>query len=218
MIEVVTVWAPRPNHPKWRNDYTSLLDLQRKTAVKWGHQHTVITDNCPASLPDSLMHAMIAGVIARLEQGSDHHLVFVDVDVLIAKPLEEAFRNAEKFDVGLTRRDNDITPINNGVMLVPAGSIQKALDFFRAAYARCGSHWGGDQEAISAQAAPVPPHEAIYNRDGVRISFLNMRIFSAVPKERFKKHRDAICVHFKGETKEWADDYARLFILTGTGD
>lgn len=74
MIEVVTVYSPRPNHPKWC-DYLTGMAVQRRTAEKFGCRHMVVTDESlpgfavlPVVLPESLMHAILVGQIAYLEQ------------------------------------------------------------------------------------------------------------------------------------------------------
>lgn len=213
-VDVVTVFAPRDaNWP----DYLPLLEAQRQSAERVGHKHYVVTDynlsgvECIRTwLPEELMRAMIAGVIARLELGGSNHLLFVDVDCLINRGLASAFGS---FDLGLTRRINREAPINNGAMYVPRNGIPAALTFFQRALADCGTHWGADQEAISRAAAPVPEAESIENRGGCLISFMSMLQYACVPKTRFARHRhDPYVIHFKGATKEWMVDYAAEFL------
>lgn len=222
-VEVVTVWAPRPTHPKWRDDYIGLLALQKQTVEHFGHMHTVVTDvdltgfnTLCVPLDEEVMPAMIDGVIARLRQQQGRHLVFVDVDVLIHRDLHEAFLTCQ-FELGLTRRVHDKAPINNGVMYVRLGAQFLAATFFEHARARCGTHWGADQEAISAQAAPVPTEDNVVEMRGpLRVGFLSMKTHAAVPKERgLQHHNRPFTVHFKGETKAWAKEYAERFILRG---
>lgn len=226
-VEVVTVWAPRMNHEKWRDDYLPLLDLQRATAHRFGHKHTIMTDDSHMMewadavvtlLPMELMQAMIAGVVERLRRPVDSHLLFVDVDVLIHRNLESAFEGVD-FDLGLTNRAHPTAPINNGVMLVPEHGAAGALLFFEEALRICGTHWGADQEAISKAASPIPSHldRVVIKRPPYgRIGYLSMKSYAAVPKVRAHRHdRNPFCVHFKGETKAWAAEYAQLFILGG---
>ncbi len=220
MVDVVTVYTPRPKHPKWR-DYLPALALERDTAVRWNARHIVVSDvDLPGfeamrvSLPDSLMKAQIAGQIAYLEQWNDKdHILFVDADCLIARDPAGAFMG---FDLGLTWRDNPECMINNGAMYVAAGSKQRALMFFCAAYALCGDHWGGDQEAISQASAPVPKQDgrrAI--RQGAVVEFLSMRTHNCTPTERGAMHAYPVpyVVHFKGDRKEWMQTYAEQYIL-----
>lgn len=220
-VEVVTVWAPRPMHQKWRKDYIDLLQLQKLTAERFGHAHTIVTDTAMPSgfdtivtdLPASLMKAMLAGVIERLDRGGMNDLVFVDADCLIAKDLAPAFDD-DLFDIGLTRRTSDLSPINNGAMYVRGSCATLAVDFFEKAFERCGDHWGADQEAISEAAAPVPDHCCVEERNGLRFGFLLMKAYAAVPKTPGKKHdKLPYIVHFKGDTKPWARVYAENFIL-----
>lgn len=215
MAEVCTVFTPRPDHPQWRPDYIDLLHAQRESALAVRHTHIVITDrplpgfDCRLTvLPSNLMKAMIAGVIARLARGIDRDICFVDVDCLIVRPLQTVFMR-EKYDLGLTYRDNEIAPINNGVMYVTRRGGRRALEFFRRALDHCGAHWGADQEAISAAAAPVPSRERNAIRSGALVRFFPCKDFAAVPKVRLEEHGNAYVIHFKGQTKDWMLPYAR---------
>lgn len=224
-VEVVTVWAPRRHHEKWRDDYCDLIALQRRTVRHFGHAHTVVTDDSRmledgdalvVKLPDEVMPAMIAGVLERLDRPVTCDLVFVDTDVLAHRNLDEAFVPRD-FDIALTNREQEKAPINNGVMLVSQYGVEAARAFFGDALAVCGTHWGADQEAISATAKPVPPpwdRAVIPRKRHGRIAFVNMKQFAAVPKERGVPHRkNPFFVHFKGETKQWAQEYAERFIF-----
>jgi len=235
MIDVVTVFAPRPEHPQWR-EYVPLMCLQRDSAAHFGHRHLVVTDDgeseglrrefetLTVELPQSLMRAQLAGQVAYLEQWSgEHPALFVDADCLITRALDTAFDGT--FELGLTHRDDPVSPIQNGAMYVGPGNKDGVLRFFRGALAICGDHWGGDQEAISAMAAPVPKlsedketrkHAATIfeERDGLRVAFLNGLIYNVSPKQEGKPHRkNPFVVHFKGETKAWMGTYARKFVL-----
>lgn len=226
-VEVVTVWTPRQDDPQWRDDYYDLIALQRRTAQKFGHTHTIVTDDSRymedqgaivTQFPDSLMQSMIFGVVQRLSRPVHSQLVFVDCDVLINAPLHDAFTG--EWDIGLTVREDAAAPVNNGVMFVARNVPFGALLFFQRALALCGTHWGADQEAISAAAAPVGTHlqQTVSERPPYgRIGFLNMKRHAAVPRERGRKHKSGpFCVHFKGDTKAWAQEYADKYILGGT--
>lgn len=223
-VHVVTVFAPRDpiaDVPPWQ-DYLPLLKLQRDSARWFGHRHTVVTDaNLGAEfdtlrtpLDADLMPAMITGVITRLESGGSSHIVFLDCDCLVVRDLESAF-DGDTFDVGLTHRANEKSPINNGAMYVNRSGIVAALPFFRHAWALCGTHWGGDQEAISQAAAPVPDDDGFGVRHNCRIGFLNMKRYAGVPKAHLQPHKESLVVHFKGETKKWMADYANAFLFSG---
>lgn len=226
--EVVTIWAPRPGHEKWREDYIALLNLQALTAKNFGHPHTIVTDTkddedlpeyskkLRVELPQNLMRAMIAGVIARLSYPSMRtNFLFVDADVLIGRSLDVVFY-AHAFDIGLTRREDPVAPINNGAMYVHHAGLAHAMLFFEKALSVCGEHWGADQEAISQVAAPVPERDGVTKRRGEfgRIAFLSMRDYACVPKVKGAFHQSKpYALHFKGETKNWAHEYARCWIL-----
>ncbi len=221
MIEVCTVFAPRPDHEKWRDDYLMLLELQKRTAEHFGHRHTVVTDGVlpgfetiTTVLPDSLMKALLAGIIHRLSLPVDSHIVFVDADCLVARTLDDAFTEGDPFDLMVTRRLHDTAPVNNGAMYVHRDGAIAAQHFFFAAYHRCQDHWGGDQEAISEVCAPVPIDNRIEMRAGARVAFVSMLRHAAVPKRKgVYHHANPFIVHFKGETKPWAKTYAAKFIL-----
>lgn len=225
-VEVVTVWTPRREDAQWRDDYYDLIALQRRTAHRFGHAHTIVTDDSRfmedrgaivAQFPESLMQSMIYGVVHRLSLPVYSRLVFVDCDVLINAPLDAAFTG--EWDIGLTVREDATSPVNNGVMFVTCNGVFGARLFFQRALELCGTHWGADQEAISEAAAPVGTHlqQSVSERPPYgRIGFLNMKRHAAVPRERGRKHKSGpFCIHFKGDTKPWAQEYADKYILGG---
>lgn len=223
MIEVCTVYAPRTFSVDFLTQYRKLLKWQCRSLEMFNdHRHTVVTDDPSlevpfnsramlAELPRELMPAMIAGVIERLRRPVTTPIVFVDVDVLIGADLHDAFGG---FDIGLTRRANEIAPINNGAMYV--WDAARALPIFEHALSICGTHWGGDQEAIGAAVAPVPDTECVLDRRGARVAFLSMSKFNCIPKVRgFRHHNNPFAIHFKGKAaKEWMQEYATNFLLT----
>jgi hypothetical protein len=218
-VHVVTVFAPRREIPQWRDDYLELLRLQRATARHWGHAHVVVTDadlgrefkQLRVELPRSLMRAQLAGQIAWLERSLEGHSLLVDADVLIARECDKAFGD---WDLGLTPRTHPTAPINNGAIYVPEAGKPGALQFFRAALERCGEHWGGDQEAISACAAPVLEAGSRAERCGARVEFLPIQLYNVSPKQEGVRHgNNPFVVHFKGAAKAWAATYARRWIL-----
>jgi hypothetical protein len=219
MIEVCTVFTAQPDHPKWRDDFYDLLSAQRDSALRVGHTHKVMTNKPIAGfdcelvdLGTDLMRAMIIGVIKRLERPVATHIVFVDVDVLINRPLGVVFRKRVGFDLALTIRANEAAPVNNGVMYVRCTGAARALMFFRAALDLCLPHWGGDQEAISQAAAPVPVEQGIGKRNGCDLAFLSTKHYAPTPKNADAFHEGAPAVHFKGDTKQWMLPYARAFL------
>lgn len=218
-VEICAVWAPRPWSEQWREDYLTMMDYQRKSVERVGYVHTVVTDDfslgwryntIPVTLPTEVMPAMIAGVVQRLMRPVTSHIVFVDVDVLIARRFDEMFDGS--FDLALTHRDNPVAPINNGVMYMDMAGAAKSLKFYEHALSICELHWGGDQEAISRAAAPVPLEDCIEDRNGFRLRFLPLKKYAAVPKLRGMQHKSAYCIHFKGDTKKWLAEYFRAHL------
>lgn len=217
MIEVCTIFAPRKQHPQWRDDYLRLIYAQRHSAKRLGHSHTVVTDSdlggklntLRVDLPEELMPAMIMGVIKRLQRPLSGPIVFVDCDCLIDRDCTQVF-STWSFHVGLTYRSHETAPINNGVMYVSDQEVGRALMFYCRALELCKNHWGGDQEAISQAASPVPHKDRNAVRSGAVVRFMSSKYFAAVPKNYLGRH-NSFAVHFKGATKEWMIDYAKEY-------
>lgn len=221
-VDVVTVFSPRDDYPQWPL-YLPILEMQRDNVHNFpDHHHVVVSDN-PARLPgfnvlevwlpQNLMKMILAAQVAYLEQWDDSYpVVLVDVDCFVGCDLSRTFNG--KFDIGLTRRSDAKCPINNGAMYVSAGARTKALEFFRTALSICEDHWGGDQEAISRAAAPVPSVEGIWERNGTRFAFFSMKTHNVIPEKEGAFHkRKPYIIHFKGEKKKpWMKTYYDLFL------
>jgi hypothetical protein len=221
-IECVTVFTAQPAHEKWRSDYVDLIRAQAYSAERVGHTHRVMTDRPIAGLSceivdlgEELMSAMLIGVIKRLEMPTDKHLVFLDADCLVNRPIGVLYRKHPFFDLALTIRVNERAPVINGAMYVRKEGAGRALMFFRQALKLCLPHWGGDQEAISQAAAPVPSEQTNEKRNGCNIAFLSAKHFAPTPKHVRTYHEGATVVHFKGATKGWQIPYARDFLGYG---
>jgi hypothetical protein len=226
MVRLVTFYSPRPSHEKFI-DYIPLLQLQQRTAARFGHEHVVVSDVdlpglnvwCPPQpLPESLMKAIMVGQLSYLnnwvKEANPKKLVLVDGDCLVHRDLSAAFDGT--FDLALTSRTPHRSPINNGVMYADNQDRQGVVNFFEHALANCEDHWGGDQEAISGAAAPVPEeHGVVKIRQGIRVKFVSLETHAVVPTQAGMRHkRDPFMVHFKGEkAKEWMELYATKFIL-----
>lgn len=223
-VQVITVFAPRGMQAEWEQ-YPDLIRVQRKTALRFGHEHLVVTDAknlfaegdvLRVALHPDLMPAMIDGVIKRLCMAvhARKHLVFVDADCLVARDLEAAFTG--DFDLGLTHRPNENSPINNGAMYVDMDGVSAAIRVFKAALSICQTHWAADQEAIGRAVAPVPDEDGMELRHGARVMFFSMLTHGVAPKCNGKKHasKDPFVIHFKGkDAKQWMRGYADSFIL-----
>lgn len=216
MLEVVTVWAPRPEHEKWR-DYLPLLELQKKSAERVGHRHVVVTDTelpgydtLPVKLPQNLMQAILAGQLEYVSRWSgEFPIVLADADCLVIRDLEAVFDGT--FDVLLTSRNNPAAPIQNGAMYFAAGSQDAARQLLHRALQLCKEHWGGDQEAIAQAAAPVPlVLHVIEPRFGKRFYFASPDPYNFSPRGHPPKmNPNRFIVHFKGDTKHFVPAYAR---------
>lgn len=221
MLEVVTVWAPRPEHEKWR-DYLPLLQIQRKSCARLGHRHVVMTDAAPGALPGyetrqvelprNLMFAILTGQLAYMEQWSgEFPVVLADVDCLVVRNLVEAFDGS--FDVLLTNRKSEASPIQNGAMYFAKGAQEAARQLLRRALELCKDHWGGDQEAISQAVAPVPVRHVVEQRFGKRFYFASPDPYNFSPRGAMPKmNHGRFVVHFKGDSKSYAAPYARAML------
>lgn len=222
MIEVVSVYTPHPTHEKFQ-DFEAMLRLQKRTAEKFGHRHLVVSNVALVGLNVihadigelPLMQAIVTGQLEYLKNhwDGDHSAVLVDADVLIARNLAQAFGD---WHLGLTNREEVKAPINNGAMYVN-GNKPAVLNFFTKALAYTKNHWGGDQEAISKAAGPVPQtgHFTEERAGGLLLAFLPMRSHNVIPREPGLRHKsNPFVIHFKGlERKAWMQTYAERFIL-----
>lgn len=227
MLEVVTVWAPRPQHEKWRegNVYLELLSLQRQTCQRQQHRHVVVTDTelsgyetIRAELPEPLLHAIISGQIAFLEQWDDAQpVVLLDIDCLVVRDLNKAFDGT--WDVGLTIREHPTQPIQNGAMYFAPGARKAGLKMLRRTLELCEHWWGSDQEALAKAVAPVPRIRRIEERFGARFCFLPCEYYNRSAKHGVPHPEDRgkrFIFHFKGEAKQHAARAAsRHFLLPG---
>jgi hypothetical protein len=207
LLEVVTVWTPRPQSPQWR-DYSELLALQARTVRRAGHRHVVVSDVAlpqyevlDTELPDSLMHALLAGPLAYFEEWTDDHpVVVLDMDCMVCRPLEAAFDG--NWVMAFTSRELD----QNGAMYFAPGSRRAAIELFSYALKVCRKGWGGDQEAIAKALHPVPMSQhGVQERLGVRVGFLGCELYNYTNKREFPDWSDErFVVHFKGDKKPWA--------------
>lgn len=215
MLEVVTVWAPRPENEKFSDVYKKLLKLQLFSVNRVGHTHVVVTDDpkgvsekhhrvITASMQASLMFAILEGQLAYVEQwDGSHPFVLLDIDCLVARKLEGIFTGA--FDIMLTNRNNPVAPIQNGAMYFDKGCKLGAIKFLRRALQLCEHHWGGDQEAIAKAMAPVPDgHVGIERRFGVRVKFSSPELYNHSNKVCAPRTKDRYVFHFKGDSKKFA--------------
>lgn len=221
MIEVVTVWAPRPEHPKWQ-EYMPLLELQAKTVRRAGHHHRVVTDTdmpgyntLRVDLPKPLLKALVAGQLAYMKKWkADHRVVMLDIDCMVTGSLERAFTG---FDVGLTLREHDTQPIQNGAMYFEGTREAKvaAVAMFERTLEMCGSEWGEDQEAMARAVAP-PKRWGTAMRFGARFDFLHVERHNHADKHSARRRltNRVFVEHFKGDTKHQAADYVERLLRT----
>jgi hypothetical protein len=80
---------------------------------------------------------MISRLRARVDflhnERGTHHLVLLDTDMLVVRPLHHVFHSHDPFDVALTWRHELNMPVNGGILLVPRDRLNKAADFIGCA-------------------------------------------------------------------------------------
>lgn len=218
------MWAPRPSHEKWRADtYMELLALQRETCRRVGHRHVVVTDaeltgydTLKAELSAPLMHALIDGQLAYLEQWNDQHpVVLLDIDCLVVRDLGKAFDGS--FDIAVTRREHPTQPIQNGAIYLAPGSRHAIRKILGRTRALCEEWWGSDQVALAQALGPIPRTTRTEWRHQARVAFLPTELHNFSSKNGVPKTVPGRFVfHFKGDTKQYAADAARKnFLLPG---
>lgn len=221
MIDVVTVWAPRPEHPKFQ-EYMPLLELQAKTVRRAGHRHVVVTDTdmpgyntIKVDLPKSLLKALVAGQLAYAKRWKgDHRVVMLDVDCMVVRSLDRAFNG---FDVGLTIREHPTQPIQNGAMYFEGTREAKnaAVEMLERTLEMCGHKWGEDQEALALAVDP-PKKYGPEIRFGARFEFLPVNLHNHADKQTHRRRLEprVFVEHFKGDTKAQAADYVGRLLRT----
>lgn len=227
-VTVACVIVTRNQPPEAWQPYIPLLRWQRdSTLAHKEHSHIVVCDqNLPGfdcivrgedAEPLSLMKSIITSQLVALDAWNGKHpLVLVDADCLVLRDLHGAFDRFNGYwDVMLTNRSNPVAPINNGVMYVSPPNKKKIIAYFQKALSLCKDHWGGDQEAMGAAAAPIPmDYHGIVERAGLRINLVTMKYYAVVPETEGQRHkRGQYMAHFKGTNrKPWMATYAKMFL------
>ena len=224
-VTVAGVWAPRfmdsetSSATGSQKEYEELFQIQRQSARKYGCRHVIFTDapvprceNIEVKLDQYFSRAILDAQLAAIQHWDDAEpLVLVDADVLINRPLDEVFDGS--FDIGITNRNVNYDPINNGVMYFAPGARAAATLLFNAARASCGRKWGEDQQSVARVIAPVP---LVVNRVEkrkfadvtARVFFMNIDRYNYTPGNDKVKHDSPYALHFKGGRKAMMRRYA----------
>jgi hypothetical protein len=216
-MNVVSFYAPRPDHPKFQ-DYQPHLAVLEASCRRFGHEHIVLTDDASLSpaflkfytiLPENLMRACLAAQLAYLRSplaGTD--TVLLGADCVVAGNVSAAFDGT--FDLGVTTYPFSDCWLNTGAIFVPGGS--NVTHIWEAALARCRGAWGDDQLALASALDPVSLDHSVQERAGVRVRFMPVDPWNLAPKNMGHDCRHATVLHFRGPRKKWMAEYCRRWL------
>ncbi len=217
-VNVVSFYAPRPDHERHTHDYLLCLALQRQSCARFGCRQIVITDDAPSLadfptfntiLPHSLMRAIIAGQLAYLESAAfDADTLLTGADCLLGRDPRAVFDGG--FDVAVTTHGGFSDCImNTGAIFVPVASRELAAPFWRRALATMGDAWGDDQLALAREFDATLKH-GTEMRGAARIKFLPCEGINWAPDNE-NDGIDSLVVHFRGPRKRWMEAWAERF-------
>lgn len=213
MINVVSFYAPRPEHPFFQ-DYQPFLKLLDESCRRYGHRHIVLTDDpdqCAGCdtyetpLPRALMKAYLAAMAAYLtdKQFADTPTLLTGADCVLAN--DPAVMDMG-YDLTITTDDRfQDCRMNCGAIFVrrPAD----VAHVFRDALERCGDEWGDDQRAVYA---------AIMASD-LSVKELPCDPYNLAPENPGDDCSRGVVLHFRGPRKNWMVDYCHTHLGIGGG-
>jgi hypothetical protein len=217
-VIVASFFAPRPEHPRWR-DYLPGLHLLQASCDRLGLRHVVIGDEpvegfdvlSVPDLPRLLMPAFVTGQRHAIET-LDDDLLLVGADCVIAKrpdyPLEIA-------DIAVTLGDFWDCQLNTGAIWIARAARGIAAEMWRAAEHGIKDVWGDDQIAICRQFEPLPDLRTlptIQKRGSVRVAYLPVDPWNLAPVAPADDCSHAVVLHFRGNRKEWAAEWCERWI------
>ena len=218
---VASFFAPRPEHPRWR-DYLPSLRLLQESCDRLGLRHVVIGDaeiegfdvlSVP-DLPRPLMPAFVAGQRHAIET-LDDDLLLVGADCVIAADPRPPFWLG---DMAVTLGDFWDCPMNTGAIWITNEARRTAATMWRAAEQGLTDIWGNDQLALAAQLAPLPPFNltpVVSDRHGLEIAFLPVDPWNLAPDREDHECSSAVVLHFRGNRKEWSGRWCQRFLGFG---
>jgi hypothetical protein len=212
---VASFFAPRPEHPRWR-DYLPSLRLLQASCDRLGLTHVIIGDAPVAGLdvlqcsglPGDLMRAIIEGQRRAIEC-LDDDLLLVGADCVIVRDPRGAMDGA---DMAVTIGDFADCALNTGAIWISRGARDVAADMWGRALARMGAGWGDDQLAIAAEVAPLQLPPAVAERHGLRVRFLDVDPWNLAPDHVVHDVSHAAVLHFRGRRKDWSAEWCARFL------
>jgi len=210
-VNVVSFYAPRPEHPFFQ-DYGPFLDLLRESCARFGHRHIVLTDDASAGddayvteLPRSLMKATIAAQLAYLSDpafaGVPTLLTGADC-VLVNDPV--AMASGVPITITTDDRFQDCR-MNCGAIYIERPEFLAPV--WADALCRCGDDWGDDQTSVygALLASGVPFREVPCDP------------YNLAPEHPGDDCRRGIVLHFRGPRKAWMASYCHHWLGLGSG-
>lgn len=166
-----------------------------------------------------LRYAETFGQMQFMQDFTDKsHLVLIDFDMLVQKPIEELFKKG--YDLFLTiRKYPPWIPVNMGVCFINEGGAKAAAKLFNLILIRMLSLpedkliWGGSQLAvwsiIQKEYFALSPTNKIIHIDDIRIGLVpaDMYNFSTENSEMDGHYPDKYLLHFKGGRKKYMQPY-----------
>lgn len=217
---VASFFAPRPEHPKWR-DYLPSLRLLQTSCDRLGLRHVVIGDAplpgfevFSADLPRDLMPAFVLGQALAID-ALDDDLLLVGADCVIARDPRAVLRDC---DVAVTLGDFWDCQLNTGAIWIARAVRRRAAKMWLSAFADMGLKWGDDQLAIAAQFEPLADLRLLpvtEERQGLRVKFLPVDPWNLAPSDPLDDCSHAAILHFRGNRKAWSPAWCQRFLGFG---
>lgn len=212
---VASFFAPRPEHPRWR-DYLPSLRLLQASCDRLGLEHIIIGD-APVpgmdvlqlpDLPRDLMPAILDGQRQAIEC-LDDDLLLVGADCVIARDPRGALDGA---DMAVTIGDFCDCALNTGAIWIAREAREVAARMWARALARGLTGWGDDQLCIAAEVAPLRQPAAVEERHGIRVRFLDVDPWNLAPDHVAHDVSHAAVLHFRGRRKDWSAAWCERFL------
>jgi hypothetical protein len=208
MLNFVSFWVPRPDHPR-TTDYAECLRLQRQACERLGLRQIVITE--PGALPGyetfeaptaglDLMRAFLVGQREYLAGPAfDADTVLTGADCLPLYDLAPVFDGG--FDLAVTTHPFADCILNSGAIFCPLHARDALVAVWDAAIDGMGAAWGDDQLALAAVLKPTLAH-GDHSRGGLRLRCLPCVGYNQAPDSE-RDMIEPLVAHFRGPRKKW---------------
>lgn len=213
---VASFFAPRPEHPRWR-DYLPSLRLLQASCDRLGLRHVVLGD-APVDgfdvietpgISRELMPAFLEAQRHGIE-ALDDDLLLVGADCVIARDPSGPFAGA---GISVTLGDFWDCRLNTGAIWIRYDARADAARMWTQAREGMGTAWGDDQLAIASQFAPLPYQVPEYGcRAGAEVQFLPVDPWNLAPDHEQHDCSHAVVLHFRGNRKEWSGRWCKRFL------